>query len=730
MGKNRSRRRLLTLVASVCLVAALTPPARGASSVAQLLERVPTDNAAEFEDVGKALVALGPAGVRELAGRLGEEPQDAKVCFALHGLVDYAGRPGAEAERTMVAEALCDVLRSDAPAAAKSYALNELRLVGKGESVGATKALLSVGGLCEPAAQTLVSIGTPGALEALRSSAQGLGGKRRLTVLYALGRSRDRGAVALLTKEARGKDAAVRRAAVYALANIGAPEAADVLREAAKEDPERDNKALALFGSSAYSPKVRSPKNINLLKEATVGSFVLDMRALSTNKEYGHRDLCFFFGYQDPSHFYYAHIASKADAHAHSIFLVDGKPRVSIATSRTKGVTWDDQWHAVRIVRDADTGKIEVYFDDMSKPIMIAEDKHFTWGRVGVGSFDDTGMFDDIRLRGDLREPGPPPSSEAAAPAAVEAAGADGGVKITELEDVVRVELGGALLTEYHYKDADRPYFYPVIGPTGVNVTRDWPMKEGDEAKDEQRDHKHHRGLWFTHGAVNGHDFWSEGRGPRIAQNRIVRASSDRSSGVIETESTWVTKDGTPICTDRRRHIFHATSAGAARMMDIEITLRATHGKLVLGDTKEGSMAVRVAPTMRVKGKVGRGHLVTSEGRRDGQAWGKRARWCDAYGPVNGNVVGIAIFDHPSNPRHPTWWHARTYGLVAANPFGVHYFEKKPAGAGDLTVPDGEEVRFRYRILVHAGDEKEGEVEKHYRAFADEKRADVTEDAR
>lgn len=161
-----------------------------------------------------------------------------------------------------------------------------------------------------------------------------------------------------------------------------------------------DGKVLALFGKSNYEPKVRSPLNINLIKDVVVGSFVLELKMLSTTDDYGHRDLCLFFGHQGPSHFYYVHIANKSDAHANSIFIVDGEPRISIAKTRTEGTKWDDNWHTVRLVRDVEKGTIEVFFNDSAEPIMTAVDKRFTWGRVGVGSFDDTGRYDDIRLWG------------------------------------------------------------------------------------------------------------------------------------------------------------------------------------------------------------------------------------------------------------------------------------------------------------------------------------------
>ncbi|MHC4337363.1 MAG: 3-keto-disaccharide hydrolase [Planctomycetota bacterium] len=162
----------------------------------------------------------------------------------------------------------------------------------------------------------------------------------------------------------------------------------------------RGGKALALFGKSDYKPQVRSPLNLNFIKDISVGSFVLELKMLSTTKDYAHRDLCLFFGHQNPSHFYYVHIANKSDAHSNSIFAVDGKPRVSIAKTRTAGTKWDEKWHTVRLVRDVRKGTIEVFLDDTSAPIMTAVDKRFARGRIGVGSFDDTGRFDDIRLWG------------------------------------------------------------------------------------------------------------------------------------------------------------------------------------------------------------------------------------------------------------------------------------------------------------------------------------------
>ncbi len=159
-------------------------------------------------------------------------------------------------------------------------------------------------------------------------------------------------------------------------------------------------KALELFQQSKYTPEVRSPVNYALYKDLDVADFDLEIDLQQTGREYGHRDLCLFFGFQDPSHFYYVHLATAADPHAHSIFLVNGEPRVSIAQERTDGVAWTDGWHKARIKRRVDSGLIEVYFDDMTKPIMTTKDTTFTHGRIGVGTFDDTGRFDNLILQG------------------------------------------------------------------------------------------------------------------------------------------------------------------------------------------------------------------------------------------------------------------------------------------------------------------------------------------
>lgn len=161
-----------------------------------------------------------------------------------------------------------------------------------------------------------------------------------------------------------------------------------------------DDHALELHGASNYEPAVRSPLNIALIGDRRFGDFILEVEMQQTGREYGHRDLCLFYGVRDPSHFYYTHMASVMDDHAHNIFIVNGAPRTKISTTTTDGVDWgQEEWHQIRIERQM--GEIRVYFDDFETPIMTATDDTFPEGHIGFGSFDDTGKFRNVRIWGE-----------------------------------------------------------------------------------------------------------------------------------------------------------------------------------------------------------------------------------------------------------------------------------------------------------------------------------------
>ena len=311
-------------------------------------------------------------------------------------------------------------------------------------------------------------------------------------------------------------------------------------------------------------------------------------------------------------------------------------------------------------------------------------------------------------------------SLQAAAPA----------VKMTRSDDRVRVEIGGQLFTEYIFKGAQKPYLYPVLAADGTPMTRNFPMKT--DVPGEVKDHPHHRSLWFTHGDVNGYDFWAESAGAK--QGRIVSTGVEQSSkdgvGTIRARNEWVGPDGKVQLTDETTIRFRGAPEG--RYLDYEVTLKAPADKpVVFGDTKEGSMAIRLPLWMtpphsysgpdrkRVKHE-GLGTIINDAGVKNTPTWGKKSTWVDYYAPKDGKVYGVAMFDHPKNPRHPTWWHVRDYALFAANPFGKHDFEnlKDQPKAGNMTIPAGGSVTFRWRLFFHEGDEKTARIAERYKEYA------------
>ncbi len=296
------------------------------------------------------------------------------------------------------------------------------------------------------------------------------------------------------------------------------------------------------------------------------------------------------------------------------------------------------------------------------------------------------------------------------------AARAVDGVQFTDQKGKVRVEINGQLFTDYHYQDVPRPFFYPVLGVGDAPMTRNFPMKT---VPGEETDHKHHRGLWYGHQLVNGISFWGEtGKEGKVVHDKFLELKSGADIGVITAQNKWVAPNGTVVCTDTRTIRIH--NRKDERLLDFDITFTAGSEDLVFGDDKDGAMSIRIAESMRLKHPKGSGdkptgHIVLSTGARDQETWGKQAAWCDYYGPVGGKTVGVAIFDHPANPRHPTWWHVRDYGLFAANPFGKRHFEKlKDPKAGEFKVPAGQSVTWRYRYYFHAGDDQTAKVAEHY----------------
>lgn len=298
------------------------------------------------------------------------------------------------------------------------------------------------------------------------------------------------------------------------------------------------------------------------------------------------------------------------------------------------------------------------------------------------------------------------------------------GVKLEQSGDELKVHLNGELFTSYVMNGPYKPYWWPVIGPTGKPITRAYPMQRG--VKGELWDHHHHRSFWFTHGNVNGIDFWSEVPAAGKTMHReFKKVTSGPVFGELVAVVDWKDRKDVKVCEDERR--FRVYNVPEGRLIDFEVDVKATDGPVTFGDTKEGMFGFRIAGTMNVKAPkdVPKGTLVNSAGLTDKEVWGKQATWCDYYGTVDGEVVGIAMFDNPKNFRHPTHWHARDYGLYCANPFGIRDFTGDKSKDGSHTIPKGEELNFKYRIFMHKGDTKEADVPAHYAAYAHPPKVEV-----
>jgi hypothetical protein len=284
---------------------------------------------------------------------------------------------------------------------------------------------------------------------------------------------------------------------------------------------------------------------------------------------------------------------------------------------------------------------------------------------------------------------------------------------VTQQADGVTVELDGNLFTRYIIESGGKPILWPIIGPNGRELTRGYPMRDATEG--EKSDHVHHRSLWFTHGDVNSTSFWDEGKRQGITRHREFVRVEGGPQAVIETRNDWLDAKEQKQCSDQRTVTFGANAD--SRWIDFDITLRADDSVVKFGDTKEGTFGVRVAGTMKVEAETG-GRIVNSMGHVDSDAWGRAASWVDYHGPVDGEVMGIAIMNHPSSFRFPTYWHVRTYGLFAANPFGLHNFKNSDDVDGSHTMQPGESIALRYRVLLHKGDEHEGRVAEAFSEYA------------
>lgn len=311
-------------------------------------------------------------------------------------------------------------------------------------------------------------------------------------------------------------------------------------------------------------------------------------------------------------------------------------------------------------------------------------------------------------------------------------------------ESRIDVTIGGAPFTSLMYADNfEKPFLFPVIAANGTTVTRGYPIapKEGESA-----DHPHHTGYWFNYGDVNGIDFWGNSKATadsvRYRKGVILMKSIDNlesrpGEGRIETSQEWVNSEGTTLVDEQVTYIF--TAGTDHRAIDRITTLSTSLPEVSFNDTKEGAFAIRVArflefPSDKPKIFVDsdgsktevpvldnegvNGNYLSSEGLGSDTVWGTRAKWMKLYGVNGGETVSLVIMDHPSNLNYPTYWHARTYGLFSANPFGVRDFTE---GAEELNfiLKAGETVTFKHRLYIKSGEGfPAAEIEEEWTKFS------------
>lgn len=277
------------------------------------------------------------------------------------------------------------------------------------------------------------------------------------------------------------------------------------------------------------------------------------------------------------------------------------------------------------------------------------------------------------------------------------------------------IEIDGKPFTTYHPgTDIGKPFLAPLRSASGKIVTRRFPM---ENVEGESRDHLHHRGLWFSYDDVNGVKFWENDPSYNKPNMGKIIATKEEwkdgdHSGTLTTASEWRDSKGKVLLTEDRTMTFQGDPT--LRIIDFDIKLTAKE-QVVFGDTKEGAFAIRLADALSEK-KTGK--MVNAEGLVGMKnVWGKRSNWVDYSGEIEGEKLGVAMFDHPSNPRHPTYWHSRDYGLFALDPFGQQAFDPK-AEESRWTLAPGQSIRFRWRVVIHPGDTQSAHIDDLYKKYA------------
>ncbi len=293
-------------------------------------------------------------------------------------------------------------------------------------------------------------------------------------------------------------------------------------------------------------------------------------------------------------------------------------------------------------------------------------------------------------------------------------------------EKRIDVNINGKLFTSFCWPDSVyKPILYPVIAASGAEVTRGFPLKPREG---ERNDHIHQVGIWLNYGKVNGFDFWGNGyrgfkepNGGVVKHTVLERFSSNKGKGLLVSREEWVDPNGNFLLTERTE--YHFVSQGGVRIIDRVTSLKAGDSTVKWQDTKEGMFAIRVARQLELPSKEGvilldasgnpsatkdtlntgvTGNFRSSENITGEAVWGTRAKWMELSGVIGSERISIIICDHPRNPGYPTYWHARGYGLFAANPFGWIDFTKGKESF-NFSIPAGKSVKLRYRVIINSG---------------------------
>ena len=277
-------------------------------------------------------------------------------------------------------------------------------------------------------------------------------------------------------------------------------------------------------------------------------------------------------------------------------------------------------------------------------------------------------------------------------------------VELSKRDGAVDVKIGGELFTTLNFgPDLPKPYFYPVLGPSGKPITRKIPVETGE-------DHPHQKSLWIAIDEVNEVDFWAE-KG-KIVNRSVELVAPKGDPAVLRAKNEWQDANGKAVVTETT-----TVRIGSNRLMAFEIVFAAGESPVTFGDTKEGLFGVRVHPELRED--KGTGKIRNAEGlETDKNCWSKESPWVDYSGKVEGAAQGIAIFDHPGNFRRSRW-HVRAYGLFSVNPFGGKAYTGDPANNGTFKLDAGKSFTLRYAAYVHEGDAVQGKVAATYKKYVE-----------